>query len=86
MKNEKILLLLVVCLTLAACGFGTPPMLVSQAAIPQANLMIECEEQPPLKPGQDAVENHIETMSIFHNCKAKVRGWIDWYEETEGKP
>lgn len=34
-------------------------------------------------PGQNAVNNHINTANLYHLCANKVAGWIDWYTNTE---
>lgn len=53
--------------------------------MPQANLMTECEDGLPLlKPGENAVNNHVESARLYHLCSNKVSGWIRWYQETEG--
>lgn len=46
--------------------------------------MVRCGTLPILQPGQNAVNNHIESMRLFHLCANKVAGWIDWYGQTEG--
>lgn len=51
--------------------------------MPQANLMQECSRLPKLKPGDNAVENHIESARLYHVCSNRVKGWIDWYQSTE---
>lgn len=46
--------------------------------------MVGCGTLPTLQPGQNAVNNHIEVARLFHACRNKVAGWIDWYTATEG--
>ncbi|WP_409482588.1 hypothetical protein [Noviherbaspirillum sp. ST 5-3] len=38
-----------------------------------------------LKDGEDAVDNHIELSRLYHVCRNRVAGWIDWYRSTEGE-
>lgn len=45
--------------------------------------MTECRSLPALTPGQNAVSNHIEVARLYHLCRNRVRGWIDWYTATE---
>lgn len=39
---------------------------------------------PEVKPGENAVSNHLVSARIYHRCRNKVDGWIDWYQRTEG--
>lgn len=75
-------LLLAACLTLTAC-FGGTLQTRGQTATPQANLMQECSRLPKLKPGENGVDNHIESARLYHVCSNRVKGWIDWYRSTE---
>lgn len=45
--------------------------------------MTDCPSLPALKPGQNAVNNHIEVTRLYSQCRNRVRGWIDWYTTTE---
>jgi hypothetical protein len=46
--------------------------------------MQECSRLPQLKLGENAVNNHIETARLYHICRNRVKGWLDWYQSTEG--
>lgn len=45
--------------------------------------MTPCRTLPALQPGQNAVNNHIESARLYKLCANKVRGWIDWFTTTE---
>lgn len=81
--TRRTTLLLAACLTLSACAAGTRQTR-DQMATPQANLLQECSSLPKLKAGENAVTNHIESVRLYHICRNRVKGWIDWYSSTEG--
>lgn len=46
--------------------------------------MVACPAHlPTLKAGENAVDNHIESARLYHVCRNKVTGWIDWHKSTE---
>lgn len=74
------LMVVLVVSSLSGCStHGTRPIVVDRW------LLEDVRDPSILKPGDDPVENHIETMGLFHTIRAKWRALRDIQLAREGR-
>lgn len=71
-------------LTLTACASGGPRTMAPTLAPPAAR-MAPCPPLPQPASGSltDLLANHVAVAKVYHQCRDRHQGLIDWLKVTE---
>ena len=79
----RILVLLSAVSIMTGCGFGSQPIKVAKPILP-ASMAQGCETLPLPISGKlkDLLQNHVETMEVYHECAARHDSTVEWINNT----
>ena len=84
MCKPMLSLMLAVTLTLTACASGKPRTPGPTLTVPEAD-KAPCETIPQPKDGSqtELLANHVMTAKLYHQCRDRHQGLINWLESTD---
>ena len=78
----KKLILLPLIIVLSGCATKVPVAMKFPAA--PESLLITCKDLEQVKPNEEQLSEMLKTVVTnygqYHECRAKVEAWIDWYK------
>ena len=82
MKNLALIFLLLI---LSGCATKVPVAMKFPAA--PESLLITCKDLEQVKPNEEQLSEMLKVVVTnygqYHECRAKVEAWIDWYKSQK---